>query len=151
MTSLSKPIRTSRTLPALWRFLIVGMLGTCIDIALFALLHTWLGLVALVANVLAYSAGIVNNYYLHRHWTYAQVAQKATPVQAVQFAAVSLSALVVNTTLVLLLAQPFAMLLHAPDAGELLAKLCATGVGVGWNFLANHFWTFRDPSPKGAA
>jgi putative flippase GtrA len=28
--------------------------------------------------------------------------------------------------------------------GAVMAKLCATTVGLGWNFLINSGWTFRD-------
>lgn len=125
------------------RFLLVGSLGTLLDLILFALLHSWLSLPVLLANMLSYSAGIINNYLLHRHWTYADQQHTAAGTQATRFVIVSLSALALNTALVLLLAEPLNWLLHTTTAGALLAKLIATGVGLIWNFLANHYWTFR--------
>ena len=59
------------------RFAVVGVLGTLIDMALFAALHLALGLVALPANLLSYSAGMVNNFLLHRRWTFAAAAARA--------------------------------------------------------------------------
>ena len=117
-----------------WRFLAVGMLGTFIDLALFAGLHAWLGVPTLAANTLSYGAGIVNNFAWHRCWTFADRARKSGSAQFAQFAAVSLSALLLNNLLVLLLAS---------SCGALVAKLCATGVGLGWNFVVNNLWTFR--------
>jgi putative flippase GtrA len=49
---------------------------------------------------------------------------------------------------VLLLTLAFAPIAPAVYAG-LLAKLCATGVGLAWNFLVNHFWTFRVSGERG--
>jgi putative flippase GtrA len=141
----------TRTLSLRWtvaRFMTVGAVGTVLDVGGFALLHTALGLPALPANVLSYSLGILNNYLLHRRWTYAGRPAKSARVQFLQFLAVSLSALALNTALVLLLTAAFAPSLPAAYAG-LLAKLCATGVGLGWNFLLNNFWTFRLTGERG--
>jgi putative flippase GtrA len=135
----------TRTLSLRWtmaRFMTVGALSTLLDVAGFALLHTTLGLPALPANVASYSLGILNSYILHRRWTYAGRPAKAARVQLLQFLAVSLSALALNTALVLLLSAALAPVAPAAYAG-LLAKLGATGVGLGWNFVLNNFWTFR--------
>lgn len=130
-----------------WRYLVkflsVGMVGTLVDLTLYSALHMILGAPALAANTVSYSAGIVNNYLLHRRWTYADRHSKAPGAQFSQFAAVSLSALILNNLLVLVLAHPLGTLLAHPGAGDLLAKLCATGVGVCWNFVINNNWTFR--------
>ena len=131
------------------RFAVVGLLGTIIDIGLFALLHVRLGIPALVANTISYSAGIANNYILHRHWTYAHRPRRAVGVQFSQFSVVSLSALALNNLSVLLLAHPLGLLLAVPAYGDLLAKGCATGVGMVWSYVGNSFWTFRD-TMKGA-
>ncbi len=121
------------------RFLVVGMLGTLIDLTLFAGLYTWLDAPTLAANTLSYSAGIVNNFVWHRCWTFAHRPPKPTGAQFSQFAVVSLSALMLNNLIMLLL---------APSLGVLIAKICATGVGLGWNFFANNLWTFRDAPIK---
>jgi putative flippase GtrA len=119
------------------------MLGTFIDLSLFAVFYVLLGAPALVANTLSYSAGIVNNYIFHRHWTFAHRPRKSLGKQFSQFAGVSLSALVLNNLIVLLLTPTLSTLFPNPAHGALAAKICATGVGMGWNFLANHLWTFQ--------
>ncbi len=97
----------------------------------------------MLANSLSYSAGIINNYFLHRNWTFAHRPQKTAGKQFSQFAGVSLSALAINNLIVLLLTPVFTRLLSDVSLAAVLAKLCAIAVGVGWNFLANYFWTFR--------
>jgi putative flippase GtrA len=130
------------------RFLAVGMLGTLIDLTLFAGLHAWLGVPTLAANTISYSTGIINNFGLHRHWTFADRVRQATGAQFSRFAVVSLSALMLNNLLVLLLAPSFGALFPHAGYGDLAAKVCATGVGLGWNFLINNLWTFRDVAPE---
>lgn len=143
MARLNGLLETNNTLNCVPRFLAVGMLGTLIDIGLFAALHTWLGVPTLLANTISYSAGIVNNYVLHRHWTFADRQRKMAGAQFSQFAMVSVSALVMNNVFLLLLTPLWDGLFANASYGTLTAKLCATGIGVCWNFLINNFWTFR--------
>jgi putative flippase GtrA len=143
MAALSNTFLTRGALPGAARFLVVGLLGTAIDLGLFALLSVQAGLPALLANSLSYSAGIANNYFLHRRWTFAHRPRKAAGLQFAQFAVVSLTALAANNLVVLLLAPPLSTLLQDPVLAALLSKACATGIGVAWNYLANHLWIFR--------
>jgi putative flippase GtrA len=143
MAYLSETIRNKDTLRSAARFLAVGMLGTLIDFSLFAALNLLLGLPALLSNSLAYSAGIINNYLLHRSWTFAQRPRRAAGRQFAQFLGVSLAALALNNLLVLLLAEPFGQLLADASLGAAAAKIAAILLGLGWNFLANHRWTFQ--------
>jgi putative flippase GtrA len=125
------------------RFAVVGALGTLIDVGLFSVFHLAFGLPILLANTLSYSAGIINNFFLHRYWTFSGRSRRAMGVQFAQFAAVSLTALAVNDLLVFGLSAPFGAALSNPAAGALLAKAAATGIGLVWNYLANTWWTFR--------
>lgn len=121
----------------------VGMLGTLIDVLLFSVLRIRLGIPALMANTVSYSTGTVNNYILHRNWTFANLPRKAIRTQFMQFAAVSLSALAVNNLLLALLEPSFDVLLGASEANELAAKACAMSAGMCLSFLLQHLWTFR--------
>jgi putative flippase GtrA len=144
MAHLTGFLETNDTLRYIRRFLTVGMLGTLIDIALFTVLRVLLGIPTLAANTLSYSAGIVNNFVWHRRWTFAHRSRKAPGAQFSQFVVVSLSALMLNNLIVLWLAPSLGVLFANAGYGALVAKICATGVGVCWNFLANNLWTFRD-------
>ena len=148
LLNVDDPLKRSSVSWTVARFMTVGAAGTLLDVAAFALLHTGLGLPALPANVLSYRLGTINNYILHRRWTYAGWPAKPARVQTIQFALISLSALALNTALLLLLTLAFAPIAPATHA-SLLAKLCATGVGLAWNFLINNFWTFRLTGERG--
>ncbi len=144
MIQVNTLLRPRRSLGLVRRFATVGLLCTLVDVMLFSVLHGLAGLPALAANTLSYSAGIVVSFLLHRRWTFAQRPRKALGAQFSQFAAVSLSALLVNNLIVLGLSPVFGALLGNATLGAIAAKLCATAVGLCWNFLINTTWTFRD-------
>ncbi len=145
MAVRSEVIRANRALGPLGRYMTVGALGAVLDVGLFIVLHLVLGMPEIGANTLSYVAGTVHNFVLHRFWTFAGRPRKAAAAQFVQYVVVGVSALLVNNLLMLLLAAPFAVLLHGDAAGDLAAKGAATVVSMCLNFAVNHLWTFAVP------
>ncbi len=125
------------------RFLMVGASGTALDVVLFLALKA-VGIPTLVANILAYGAGIVNNFVWNRCWTFADARSKPLGTQFGQFALVSLIGLLVNSGMVLAVEALFVAMLGDTAWSYLPAKLVATGVSVVWNYAANRYWTFND-------
>src|SRR5919201_1651751 len=123
MIQVNDSQQTHDTLRLVSRFLTVGMLSTLLDVALFSVLRVTLGMPTLAANTLSYSAGMVFSFLLHRRWTYAHRPLKAVGAQFSQFAAVSLSALLLNNLLVLLLAPSFSVLFANAAEGDIVAKI----------------------------
>src|SRR5262249_40371829 len=97
--------------------------------------HKGLGWQIWVANIPAYSAGIVNNYLWNRLWTFGHVERRNMLHQGGQFVVVSLIGLVVNTVILQLAT-------HA-QVPYLIAFLLAAGIVSAWNFAANHRVTFK--------
>jgi putative flippase GtrA len=120
--------------------LVVGAGGTIIDFALLSLLKL-LGLPTLPANTLSYLAGVINNFYWNRRWTFSENRERPWNKQFVQFLVVSLVGLLINDGLIVLLEAPFN--LWVGRWGYLPAKAAATLVVVFWNYCANRFWTFK--------
>jgi dolichol-phosphate mannosyltransferase len=133
MSALIATLHQRPTLRSAVRFALVGLTGTLLDLGLFTTFYYVIGMAAVTANIVSYSAGIVNNYLLNRAWTFAGRPRARVAGQFAQFAAVSMTALALNTLIVALL---------APEVGGLAAKLLASAAGLAWNFLGNHFWTF---------
>ncbi len=134
-------IPTSQELTRLGRFLLVGAAGTLLDFSLLMLLKG-LGAPTLLANSVAFSAGLANNYTLNRLWTFADRKQANWRKQLGQYLLVSLAGLALNNAIVLSLEGVFDALLEGAPLGYLLAKVLATGVVVFWNYIANRNWTF---------
>jgi len=87
------------------RFLVVGISSTLIDFTLLTVLKR-LGLSTLVANMISYSAGIVNGFVWNYLWTFAESRSKNFWHQFAQFALISLAGLLLSNGLILLLEAP---------------------------------------------
>ena len=142
MTKINHFIQKNTLILILTRSGLVGVVGTTIDFSIFILLHLFFGIPALVANSIAYGAGSINSFSMHRSWTYANRPKKSTGTQFVQFTLVGLGALII-TNLILWAAPSLYASYFAPADGDIIAKVFATALGVIWNFLINYFWTFR--------
>ncbi|MBX3064110.1 MAG: GtrA family protein [Anaerolineae bacterium] len=134
----------SREIERFAHFVTVGLTGTLVDFGVLILLKELLGVPLLIANVLSYTAGIVNNFVLNRLWTFPEARGKRLWTQFGQFAAVSAIGLLINTGIVLLLTAPLSALFSQAQMGYLAAKLVATVVVLVWNFFLNRYWTFSD-------
>lgn len=133
-----------RELKRFFRFAVVGLSGTLLDFIVLNFLKIVFGLPTLPANVISYSCGIINNYFLNRFWTYAEVKEKNQAARFWQFTLVSLLGLLLNNLLMWGLEKPFGLLLNNPAQGYLPAKIVATAVVVFWNYYVNRYWTFKD-------
>ena len=142
MTRIIKTIHHYPTLHTLFRSMSVGALATFIDMAVFSMLHLFLGFPIIAANTISYGAGSLNSFSMHRAWTYADRPRRALGLQLLQFLAVGIGALLIND-LFIYLAPHISLLSNMVDNNGMVTKACATGVGMVWNFIINHFWTFR--------
>lgn len=110
----------------------VGIINTLIDLAVFTLLAA-LGVSAVPAQIISYSCGVLNSYYMNRRWTFHK--ERRSSGQAMRFVAVNLAALAVTTVLL--------MILHTYTPFSLLVcKLIATVFSVGMNYIGTRYWAF---------
>ncbi len=125
------------------KFVITGLLNTCIDFGVFNLLLIITGAqspqsIALI-NTLAVSMAIANSYILNRHWTFAADKRKG---QLQRFIIASLIGIIINSSSVIL----FARLLGGSDFSSYLllntAKILGAALSTVWNFLAYRNWVF---------
>ncbi|HEY8083611.1 MAG TPA: GtrA family protein [Solirubrobacterales bacterium] len=127
--------------PASWmqllKFGVVGGSGYLVNLAVFSILETSLGMHHTVAAVGAFCVAVSNNFIWNRHWTFGP-GDDHPAFQAVRFFAVSIAALVIN--LVVLEA-----LVAGTTLGPLTAQAIAVAVAMPFNFVGNKLWTFSDP------
>lgn len=117
------------------RFCAVGAGNTAVDFIVFFLLNM-AGAPYLPAQVISYSAGVVNSYFCNRAWTF-RVARKASLPEAVSF-------ILVNG---LSLSAASGLLYILYDVSHLdlwLSKCFATGAGMMVNFAGSRLWVFAE-------
>ena len=141
------------------KFAAVGTLGAVIDFGLLNLLVQLAGFPKLLANTCSFTAAVISNFIWNRLWVYPETRGEPLRKQFVQFSAVNVAGLAINTVVFYgsdrwllgqagLLAGPVGALALATgmahfDLAYNGAKVIATGVVLFWNFFINRLWTFR--------
>ncbi|APC09553.1 GtrA family protein [Neomoorella thermoacetica] len=117
------------------RFCAVGVGNTVVDLTTFFGL-TLVGMPYLLAQVLSYSAGVVNSFFFNRKWTF-RVTHKTSALEVIKFITVN--------GLSLLLSSGLLFILHDVTHLQLwLSKFSATGGGIVVNFLGSRLWVFTE-------
>jgi putative flippase GtrA len=117
------------------QFGIVGGGGMVIDFSATWLLKEKLRLNPYLANSIGFSLAVINNFFWNKYWTFHDNSE-AVEIQFAKFLAISLIGLLLNNGAVYLLHKRFGMRFY-------VAKLCATGLVLMWNFGANYRFTFH--------
>ncbi len=115
------------------KFMLVGLLNTGIDVAVFFLL-TWLGIVYVAAQVVSYSCGAANSYLLNKVWTFRSCG--LSYAEMVRFVVVNLISLGISVACLALLHDVTGLTLAVAKGG-------ATACALAANFLGNKLWVFR--------
>lgn len=118
---------------AFMRFLLIGASGTVLHFALLAA-GLSLGFDPVTASQLGALAGAIWNYQLNRRLNYrTTLSHRHT---GPRFASIAIAGFVLNGVCI-------ALLVHFFSWNPWWAQVCATSVVLAWNFLSNHFWTFK--------
>jgi putative flippase GtrA len=123
------------------KFLVVGTLGATIDFSLLNAGIQLLGLAKWLANTFSFFAAVLSNFTWNRLWTYPETRSDPVIPQLSQFLLVNIAGYLINQAIFLSLDryvfQSWGIL------GYNLAKACAIGVVLFWNFGVNRVWTYR--------
>lgn len=125
------------------RFLLVGVLNTLIDIALFLLL-TALGMAVVPANMISTGVALAFSFLVNRAYTFRSDGRIVG--QAVRFLVVTLIGLWVLQPVVIWLSLLWLETWLPTAAALLVAKLAATVVSLTWNYLLYSAVVFRTGS-----
>ena len=121
------------------RFMLVGVLNTAIDFAVFFALVEGFGVAIVPANVLAFATAVINSFFLNKYWSFAgRTSSRPNTIQLPLFVAVNLVGMVLSTGILWWLAGFFPVW---------LAKVLATVASFIWNFVASRQLVFRLDSP----
>lgn len=132
----SLPFLQRRGVKQFVKFGIVGATGALVSFAVFhALLHYNLDLK--LAFSIGFIAGGVNNYFWNRLWTFRSKGHMGK--ELAQFLTVSSIALLLGV----LITGELDRYLPAFHLRNSFIWLCGTVGGMGVNFFANKYWTFR--------
>ncbi|MDD4803004.1 MAG: GtrA family protein [Syntrophomonas sp.] len=120
------------------RFCTVGLGNTSVDFAAFFIL-SWAGIPYLLAQVLSYSAGVLNSFIFNRKWTF-KVTGKTNLAEIMKFIFINSFSILVSSCML--------FILHDINSLNIwLAKIAATGIAITVNYLGSRIWVFAANRP----
>ncbi len=124
------------------RYCAVGVLGTAIDLGVFAALVEISGIdpatshLTYVFVTAGFTLAVINNFFLNKMWTFGLTERKNTKKQFIKF--------VITAVIGLLISNAFMYVwISVLLIWHILAKLMTSAIVLVWNFFANKYWTFR--------
>lgn len=142
------PQRVREAHPELKRFIkfaIVGGIGAVLDVTVLNVLILVFGVPKEISNIISVCCAIISNFTWNRLWTFPESREHAVHSQLGKFAVVNLIGLAINQV-VFITADNLVFLPLMPGHMTIaynLAKGCAIGVVLFWNFSINRIWTYR--------
>lgn len=129
-----------------FRYSIVGATSTAIDFGAYALLNT-LGWAPLFSNLISTSCGMLNSFFMNRHFTF-QATTHTKRSQIVRYIAVTMAGQWLIQPLIIYGVRFIGVSSgsHNITMLNLIAKLCATGVTFFWNYLWYSRYVFKHSS-----
>ena len=126
--------------PQMVRFAIVGVTNTAVDLTIFWVLQSLLGMPYLLANVMSYGTATFNSFVLNKTWTFSENRNEGRLArQLPTFVAVNLVSLALSTLVLALLAEP-------------IGVMPAKGVTLVVTFVANYWgsrtFVYKRAKPK---
>jgi len=119
----------------LGKFLLVGLSGYVVNLAVFTFALKVLSVHHIAAATLAFAVAVTNNFWWNRHWTFAARGGHAG-FQAARFFTVSVIAFLIQLGLLELLITQAGM-------PKVLAQAVSLVLATPVNFVGNKMWSFR--------
>jgi len=119
-----------------FKFAIVGVINTLINLVLLYLLTEFLGIHYLVSAFFAFVVANLNSFILNKIWTFKESIKHKAASRYVKFIAVSVTALAVNLIFLYVLVEFFRV-------WYMFAQVLAVLLNFLINFFGNKIWTFR--------
>jgi putative flippase GtrA len=127
-------LRKQQNWRQLVKFCIVGGSGYVVNLCVFALCFKALDMHYLVAAAVAFAAGVANNFWWNREWTFRAQGGHAG-FQAARFFAVSVVAFLFAATIL-------EVLVSVAGMAELPAQAISIVAATPLNFIGNKMWSF---------
>lgn len=122
----------------LFRYGLVGVIGTLLDLGVLYILVEFAHFPILLGASCSFGVAVINNFVLNKVWTFEN-QEKNYKTQFIKFLLVSLIGLALTNGLMFLFVNIMAI-------WYLFAKILTSAVVVVWNFTLNKLWTFAEAS-----
>jgi len=117
------------------KFNIVGVANTLVDMGSFSVFVRLMGLPWALAQVMSYSLGVLNSYFMNRKFTFG-MDHGFGAKEFSKFIVVNLISLGCSLLIMKILIENFAMV-------DMMAKFVSIGITMIINYTGNRLWTFE--------
>jgi putative flippase GtrA len=119
----------------LGKFLLVGLSGYVVNLAVFTFSLKVLSVHHIAAATVAFAVAVMNNFWWNRHWTFA-AREGHAGFQAARFFAVSVTAFLIQVAIL-------ELLITSADMPKVPAQALSLILAMPVNFIGNKMWSFR--------
>ena len=120
-----------------FKFAIVGVINTLINLAVLYIFTEFLGIYYLVSAIFAFIVANINSFLLNKIWTFKENIKHKAASRYIKFVVVSVIALVVNLIFLYAAVEYFKL-------WYMFAQVLAVILNFLINFFGNKIWTFRE-------
>lgn len=132
------------------KFVIVGAIGTFVNLSILYILTEIFGLLYLISETIAFTVSVINNYIFNKIYTFEEELKEKLTGKGIKFTLICVVALIVNLFVLFILVEYFYPIFFSNSINLtqffLLAEIGAICVAFGVNFLGSRFWTFKEKS-----
>jgi dolichol-phosphate mannosyltransferase len=121
------------------KFGLVGGSGIIVNMGIFYLANEMAGITYKISSLFAYELSILNNYFWNNLWTWKDrviEGSKKKQIRFLKYHLITGLSAVINYIILLTSVEVFGL-------NKYLGNLIGIFIGMGINFILNHFWTFR--------
>lgn len=139
----------SKTLIQIYRFFLVGILNTAIDLAVLNVLifitsRGRSGFYYAFFKSISFCAALLNSYVMNKKWTFsAQQSEKNKKVEFGQFLLISILGLVINVGAATIFVNYISAPISLANIWPSVAALSGTILGLFWNFAGYKLIVFK--------
>lgn len=119
------------------KFSVIGFLNTIINLAVLYMLTEFVGIYYLFSAVIAFIVAVTNSFIFNKIWTFNENINYKTKSRYIKFFIISISALLVNLSLLYILVEFF-------EIWYIQAQIIGIITNLLINFLGNKIWTFNE-------
>jgi len=140
--------RIRTMLPEMLKFLVVGGLGTVIDLGGAAVLHSRYNVEPLAAKAISVTLATIFTYFGSRFWTFKERENQPVKREAVLFIVLNIVGLLIAEVVIAFVTYALGM---RSSLEYNAASFIGTGLGTIFRFYAYRKWVFLDPGSTAAA
>ena len=118
------------------KFVVVGAIGTIINLLVLYILTDKLGVYYLLSAIISFLIAMTSNFILNKIWTFEERFRTKVNTRYLKFATVSLMALAVNLLFLYFFTEIIGMY-------YLFSQVLAIALALVINFIGNKLWTFK--------